>query len=223
MPQRQTARDIVADYVRQSILEGRLPPGTRLAVAGIATELNVSQTPTREGLQLLASEGLVELSDYRGARVAELSADEYEEIFLMRIGLEGLASRIGAQQISNDDLAVLEERFSALELAAKSRDVTAFVAADRAFHEVHFRASGRDRLWERIISLRFAAERYTRLGYSLNGVTMADTVKAHRRLRNAVRRRDGESAESETVADLTATFERVHARLREDEAANPPK
>ena len=215
---RQTARDIVADHVRRSILNGDLEPGSRLHVAAIAAELDVSQTPTREALQLLASDGLVELSDYRGAKVASLSADEYEEVFLMRLPLEGLASRLGAEKASEEDVELLRTRFAALESAAAEDDVTRFIEADRAFHEVHFRSSGRERLWERIIGLRFAAERYTRLGYSLPGVSMTETARDHRRVLDAVSTGDGRRAEIETRADLTDTFDRVHARLLQIEA-----
>jgi GntR family transcriptional regulator, rspAB operon transcriptional repressor len=216
---RKTARDLVADYLRPAILIGELPPGRKLNVAEVAEELEVSHTPTREALQLLASEGLVRISAYRGAHVAELSADEYEEIFLMRIGLECLAARLGAERISDEDILLVKQRFDALVAAAEQGDVDEFVTADREFHRVHYEAADRERLWERIIGLRSAAERYTRLGYSLPTVGMTDTTAAHRRLLKAVVARDGDTAEREIEQDLRRTFEVVHAKLVEDEQA----
>src|SRR5438309_2138869 len=101
---RQTTANLVADYLREQIVAGRLAPGQRLNVVQCANELGVSQTPAREALQLLAHEGLVVLHAYKEAAVASLSADEYEEIFIMRIGLEGLAAQLGAERISDDDI-----------------------------------------------------------------------------------------------------------------------
>jgi DNA-binding GntR family transcriptional regulator len=84
-PSRQTARDVVADYLRKEILKGHLAPGERLAVAELAEVLGVSQTPVREALQQLTGDALVEMSAFRGAHVARLSPDEFEETFLMRV------------------------------------------------------------------------------------------------------------------------------------------
>jgi DNA-binding GntR family transcriptional regulator len=214
---RKTARDLVADHLRVRILNGSFPPGRKLNVAEFSEEFGVSHTPTREALQLLASEGLVQLTAFRGASVAELSADEYEEIFLMRVNLEGLAARLGAERIDDDGIAAVRERFDALSAAAEADELDTFIEADRHFHRIHYLASGRQGLWNRIITLRTGAERYTRLGYSLPTVGMADTVKSHRRLLRAIEEHDGERAEDEMVTDLRRTFEAVHLKLVEDE------
>lgn len=210
---RQTARDIVADHIRTLVLAGDLPPGRKLNVAEFADELGVSHTPTREALQLLASEGLVRLSAYRGAHVAELSADEYEEIFLMRLGLEELAAKLGAERIDDEGVAAARTEYDRMVAAADAANVDDFIQADRAFHRVHFLASGRQSLWERIISLRSAAERYTRLGYQLPNVDMHDAARSHLRLMQAIEARDGELAKALIGTDLNRTFRAVHAEL----------
>lgn len=219
LPQtRRTARDIVADYLRGEILSGRFPPGQKLNVAEFATLLGVSHTPTREAFQLLASERLVTMSAYRGSTVAELAPDEYEEIFLMRVGLEGLAARLGAERISNEDIERARARVRELGEAAAAGDVGRFLEVNRAFHRIHYLASGRESLWDRILSLRSAAERYTRLGYALPGSDLKETAKRHRVLMRAVEQRDGKAAEREIVSDLSKTFKIVHTWLLQDEA-----
>lgn len=218
MSPRKTARDLVADDLRQRILDGSLPPGYKLGVARVATALDVSHTPTREALQLLAAEGLVQINAFRGSVVADLSANEYEEIFLMRVGLEELASRLGSERIDDDGIERMTAQFASLERAAADDDIDAFVEVDRAFHETHYLASGRQSLWDRIISLRRAAERYTRLGYRLPGVGMAETIDAHRRLLAAVSQRDGKAAAREMATDLNRTFNAIHAQLLREEA-----
>lgn len=213
-PKRQTARHLVADSVRRSIITGDLQPGQRLNVAEFAEEMGVSHTPAREAFQLLAAEGLLELLPYRGAHVAPLSSDEYQEIYLMRVGLEGLAARLGAQGIDDAGIKRMSELFADLERCNREGDVDGFLTADRAFHEVHYRASGRDRLWERVITLRLAAERYTRVAYGLPRGGLADTVKSHRELLRAVRQHDGAKAESIIKRDLKRTYESLARDLK---------
>ena len=215
---RQTTASLVVEHLRTRIVTGDLKPGDTLNIASISSELGVSQTPAREALHLLSNEGLVELNAFRKAQVAPLSADEYEEIFIMRVGLEGLAAELGAQRISDEEIQSLKERLDELAEAAKAGDVDQFIDVDRKFHRVHYLATRRERLWERIISMRTTAERYTRLGYDLPEVGLTDTLERHRTLFEAVKNRDGARARNEIVTDLTRTYESVRAAILELEA-----
>lgn len=216
---RRTARDLVADHIRGLVLAGDLAPGRKLNVGEFADELGVSHTPTREALQLLASEGLVQLNAYRGAYVAELSANEYEEIFLMRLGLEELAAKLGAEHIDDDGVAAARAEYERMRVAADAGDIDGFVQADRGFHRIHYLASGRTGLWERIISLRSTAERYTRLGYRLPSVDMQDAARSHLGLLQAIEARNGDLAKALVSTDLNRTFHAVYAELVGDAAA----
>lgn len=217
-PGRKTARELVADYLRAEILKGSLRPGERVAVAEVAAELDVSQTPARQALQQLAGEGLLRINSYRGAHVAELTAEEYEELFVARVGLESLAARLGAEAIDDAGVGQMRVCLAAMERAAGKQDVDAFLEADRAFHRTHYLASGRERLWQRVIELRYAAERYTRIGYGLRDVGMTDVVARHARLLEAVERRDGEKAGELIARDLQRTYETVSLVLRQRES-----
>lgn len=217
---RQTTASLVVTHLRNRIVTGDLKPGDTLNIAGISSELGVSQTPAREALHLLSNEGLVELNAFRKAQVAPLSADEYEEIFIMRVGLEGLAAELGAERISDEEIRLLRERLDELAAAARSGDVDLFIDVDRKFHRVHYLATRRERLWERIISLRTTAERYTRLGYGLPEVGLNETLERHRSLFEAVEQRDGARARDEIVTDLTRTYESVRAAVLDLEAKN---
>jgi DNA-binding GntR family transcriptional regulator len=218
VPTRQTARDVVAEYVQSAILSGRFKPSERLRVAELADVVGVSHTPTREALQMLASKGLVRINAYRGAFVAELSADEYEEITLMRLPLEGLAARLGAERITPDQLEEMRRCLEDLERAAAEDDIEAFLGVDRAFHQAHYLASRRQSLWDRIIALRLSAERYTRLGYSLPGVGMEETAARHRILFDVTAQHDGAAAEREITADLRMSFETIWAEVKRGSA-----
>jgi DNA-binding GntR family transcriptional regulator len=204
---RPTARDLVADELRRAIVRGELRAGDKLSPGDLAERFAVSQTPAREALQLLASEGLLSTDPFRGVRVAPLSAEEYEELYLMRVGLEGLAARLGAERIGDGDVAEMERELDAMEAVAGEGDLDRFYEHDRRFHLIHYGASGRTGLVERIMGLRTASERYARQAYAgLEHVGMADTVASHRTILDAVRARDGDGAERAIRADLDRTL-----------------
>jgi GntR family transcriptional regulator, rspAB operon transcriptional repressor len=204
---RPTSRDYVASELRQAIVRGELAGGEKLTPSDIAERYGVSQTPAREALQLLASEGLVRSDAFRGARVAELSAEEYEELYLMRIGLEDLAARLGAQQISEDGVDEMAELLSQMGSVAEEADIDRFYTLDRRFHLIHYSAAGRQSLVDRIMHLRLSSERYARAAYVLPRVSMTETLKTHRELLAAVRARDGDRCAAVLRDDLTRTLE----------------
>ena len=214
---RSTSRDLVAQQLREAILKDELAEGQKLSVPEIAAFHGVSHTPAREALQLLAGEGFVRINAYRGAYVAELSADDYQEIMLMRIPLEGLAAELGAERIGDEGIASMRHWLEELTAAAEANEIERFIEVDREFHATHYLGSGRESLWERIIGLRFTAERYTRRGYQLQGIQMGDTAKRHAELFSAVEAHDSARAKQELTQELQRTFETLYADLRQRE------
>ena len=102
----------VKDRMLQWILEGELPPGSRIIETRIARQLGTSQAPVREALRDLATLGLVEMNPYRGARVRQPAAEELIEAMELRGELEAIAAR-GAARIIDD--AMLERMRTLLE------------------------------------------------------------------------------------------------------------
>src|SRR6478672_10171256 len=90
----------VKDRLLQWILEGELPPGSRIIETRVARQLGTSQAPVREALRDLATLGLVEMHPFRGARVREPAAEELIEAMEVRGELEAIAARQAARAIS---------------------------------------------------------------------------------------------------------------------------
>ncbi|MFI0480735.1 GntR family transcriptional regulator [Actinomadura sp. 9N215] len=204
---RLTARDVVAEELRRGIVSGRLTPGTKLNPQEVAKLLGVSQTPAREAIQLLASEGLIQNDPFRGAQVSPLTVEEYEELYLMRTGIEGFAARLGAERISAEGVEQMATLLAEMESAAKADDIDGFYENDRRFHELHYRATGRESLVRRIMNLRIATERYARVAYRMPKVNMEDTLATHGSLLEAVRAGDGPRCEAVLQDDLRRTLE----------------
>jgi DNA-binding GntR family transcriptional regulator len=179
----------------------------------IAARYGTSPTPAREAIQLLASEGLVTSDAYRVARVSDMTAEEYEELYLMRRGLEDLAARLGTERIGREGIAEMASRLKAMSEAARAGDIDTFYFHDIHFHRAHYGAAGRPSLMQRIMNLRGASERYTRMAYSMPHVSMNATVKTHRAILEAVRAGDGKGAAAHLREDLKATLDAFAERF----------
>lgn len=99
----------VAEVLRRALLAGHYAAGADLADTVLAKELNVSRGPVREALLLLAADGLVEHSHYRGFRVPVLQARDICQITRARLPLEVLALELAREHASAADIAELKE------------------------------------------------------------------------------------------------------------------
>jgi DNA-binding GntR family transcriptional regulator len=130
--------------IRADIIEGRIRPNVHLVANDLAQQLQISRTPIREALQLLASEGLV-VATKRGFVVREYSPDEVRYIYEVRAALEGMAARLVALRATDEQIKALEGLGAHTKAAAESpRDV--IVDLNDAFHESIMVAAGNPRL-----------------------------------------------------------------------------
>lgn len=103
----RTKEEQVADYLRERIISGVYPRGSRLKQAEIAEQLHLSITPVREALKLLAAEGYVSGDSYRGARVVPFDPSASAEILQLRLVLESQLVRGAVEKITSQDLTEL--------------------------------------------------------------------------------------------------------------------
>lgn len=200
----QTVHESVVDYMRGLILSGRLKPGQRLVQNEIAEELGVSRTPIREALHKLAAEGLVTLSSYKGAAVAEFSTSELEEIYAVRCALESHAAYLAAERITDAGLANLEALLSGMARTFQDGDMAQLLDLHHQFHVAICAASGQERLHKQAVQHLGLTNVYQRLALSL-GRGALDPVIEHQGILNALRLRDSEAAANLVRAHLEAT------------------
>ncbi len=111
----RTKEEQVADFLREGIISGMFPRGSRLKQAEIAERLQLSITPVREALKLLEAEGYVSGDSYRGACVVPFDATASQEVLELRLLLEsrlirGTVENITARDLT--DLRVLADEFA---------------------------------------------------------------------------------------------------------------
>ena len=191
---RESMEQRVAGTLRDLILTGQLPAGTPLVQRELAHRLGVSQTPVRIGLSELEREGLVEVGETGRALVSRLTREDFEEIYAARLGLEGLAARVGAAAIGDEEIAQMRSLMGELNRLADLQDVDGYLRLRWDFHALCYEASGRARLVAEVERLFWRAERYNRLVLS-NAARFQRSVGYYRAFLEACERRDSLGAE----------------------------
>lgn len=126
--------DGIAARLRSMVLEHQLAPGQWIDEKALATAWQVSRTPLREALRMLAAEGLVELVPQRGSRVVELGDDDADALFPVLALLEGRCAAEAAAKASDADIAGLRRMHQALEDCAAALDAEGCKRVDDEFH-----------------------------------------------------------------------------------------
>lgn len=142
----QPLRSMVRDEVRRLVITGELAPGARIVEDRLAERLGVSRNPVREALQALAGEGFVELLPRRGAVVAQITAEEAEDLFDVRGALEPLAARLAARRADDEGVARLREVLTLARKATDEQELDLLASYNTEFHSLVVELSGNDYL-----------------------------------------------------------------------------
>ncbi len=132
---RQALHQEVAVRLRQRIIEGEIAPGCKLNERELSELLNVSRTPLREAIKMLASEGLVELLPNRGAVAAQLSTQDVVDTFEVIAGLEGQSGELAAARILDAELAEIRALHYEMLAAYTRRNLSAYYRLNAGIHE----------------------------------------------------------------------------------------
>lgn len=126
---------MIAEQLRERVIEGEFAPGSRLNERTLCDRLGVSRTPLREAFRLLESDGLVELHPNRGAHVASLSENDIRESFELMGALEALSGELACRHITDDEVIEIKA-FTFQMLACHARhDLPAYYRLNRIIHD----------------------------------------------------------------------------------------
>lgn len=130
----RTKEEQVADFLRERIISGVYPRGSRLKQAEIAEQLQLSITPVREALKILEAEGYVSGGSYRGARVVPFDPTASSEILQLRLMLESHLVRAAIEKITTADFKALRELADEFEEAFERGDRAHARGVNYRFH-----------------------------------------------------------------------------------------
>lgn len=202
----RTMLDIVYSWLRNEIVTGAYRPGTRISQEMIAEILGVSRMPVREAIRHLQAEGLVTNTPHKGCMVTQLTKEELEELYDIRLALETLAIRLATEYITNEELRNLEAIFAKMTKATKTNEYN--FRLNQQFHMAIYEASKRPRLVRMLGSIWASIEPYRRAFTSLPG-RIPVALDHHRCMLDALKSRDAAKAVhyvEEHLKEVTATI-----------------
>jgi DNA-binding GntR family transcriptional regulator len=200
----------IAERLRSAILNGYFGPGERLPEEQLARTMGVSRGPVREALATLEREGLIVIRRNRGAFVAQLSREDLDEVYSLRVAIERLAVE---RCVANADDADLAELQGVVDRIAElmERGITEQDAAelDLEFHDIIYRSGQHRRLYDTWATLRPQIH-VLLLNRNVAHEDFRDlVVSSHQEIVDAIRSRDREHAIELTMAHLLGSYERV--------------
>ncbi len=181
------------DALRALIDQGDLLPGARVPERDLCQRFNVSRTPLRECLKVLAAEGLIELLPNRGARIATLGDEHLGHLFEAIAALEAEGGRLACQRIGEPELAEIQGMHYRMYAHFLRSELPEYFALNQAIHGAILRASGNPVL---VATYNTLAGRIARARYMSNRIRpdrWQAAMDEHAAILGALIRRDGDS------------------------------
>lgn len=152
--------ELVYEWVRDRIIDGTLPTGSRIRERELAEELNVSRIPIREAFPRLESEGYIRSLHRRGVMVAPMELQDVVELFSVRLSLEVLAARLAAEQCAGGASGeCLLRSLDEAEVAIARGDRDEIAEATSSFHDEIVTLSGNRLLQTLMVPVRGRVQR----------------------------------------------------------------
>jgi DNA-binding GntR family transcriptional regulator len=204
--------EVVADSLRDEILDGRLAAGSRLVEAELAERFGVSRGPVRDALQELARTGLAVDLPRRGTFVSSLTERDLSEVYDIRRAIEEAAVRLTIARADDAGVGAMFEALEDAEFAYGRGELGPAWEADMAFHRTYCRLSGNGRLLELFDNL--ASQTVLLMRTTLDSrasLAWTPPVEVHRRIAQAIAARDVAAATGAVGAHYQYTQDRLHA------------
>lgn len=229
MPDSSTSKDTKSDRpryddvvsgIRDLIIEGDLAAGSRVSERELCDRFGVSRTPLREALKVLASEGLVELTPNRGARITRLTEHDVEEMFEVMGTLEALAGELAANRITAEELAEIKVLHYQMALHQARRELMPYFRMNQEIHRKIFEIS-RNRTLMTVYAGLAGRIRRSRYLANISESRWAEALAEHEAILAALEARDGVALGQLLKKHLSKTCETVKQALRDDQTKDP--
>ncbi|MCM1055204.1 MAG: GntR family transcriptional regulator [Bacteroides sp.] len=201
-PDNTPLRVQVFKAIEDAVLNGEYKDGDSLNELKISEELGVSRTPVREALMQLELEGLARYIPNRGAVAVGITEKDIEDIYAVRIRIEGLAARLCAEKINEEELLALEKIVDLQEFYLARHNAEQIWSLDSDFHKLIYNASRSRPLKFMLSNFHNYIKRARDISLHTDG-RAEKTVSEHKAILEAVKNRDGELAELLTARHIT--------------------
>ncbi|WP_299908428.1 GntR family transcriptional regulator [uncultured Paracoccus sp.] len=197
----------VYDWLRDAILRGELPPGSRLSEGEIGKQIGVSRQPVREAFIRLTSEGLAEVRPQRGTFISRISLSAVLSARLIREAVESDLIRMVCDRADDALLSRLDREIEMQRAAIDRDDIEEFVRLDDRFHFLLASAAEQEAVWTVLEGLKSHMNRLRHI--TARAFDARRLTDQHAAIVEGLRQRDADAAEQamrlhlrELLADL---------------------
>lgn len=209
---RAALHEQVAHRLRQMLVENRIQPGAKLNERELSEVLNVSRTPLREAIKMLAAEGLVELLPNRGAIAVELTETDVLNTFEVMAGLEAQSGELAAERITEAELAEIKAMHFEMLAAYTRRDLPNYYRLNAAIHSA-INAAAKNPVLASTYAQVNARLQALRFRSNQDEEKWKAAVKEHELMIEALQARDGAAMRNVLLRHLTSKRDVVVQQL----------
>lgn len=218
-PEREDAQaEQIRRILGEDIMMGRLRPGEFLSELKIADRFNVSRTPVREAIRVLAGDGLVTLRPRQRAVVRGQTAAEILDQFETMAELEAACARLAARRHTAADLARMKKAQAECRKNAGARDPERYYRANVQLHEAIYAAAGNLYLEAETLKLRDRLS-FLRISQGRLPGRLGDSADEHERVIAAIGERDEDGAALAMRNHLIVQGESLRRMLRHTDSS----
>jgi DNA-binding GntR family transcriptional regulator len=186
--------DIVYEKLKSSIIVGNFTPGERISERKLAEYMGISTTTIKRALNRLSVEGLVEIRPRKGTYVSRFYLSSIEEIGIIRAALEGIAAKLAATKITEEELAELRKQIGYMEMYTESGDLDKLIEANSGFHRM-IRKFARNLYMSQLIKIVHSFDITVRRRALADPEEAKRGINEHRSIFQAIADRNGDFAE----------------------------
>lgn len=194
--------------LEEEIISGFYKKGESLTEQAISSRLGVSRTPVRSALHRLAEEGLISIVPNKGAVVIGVTEEDLIDTYKIRIRLEGLASRMATERLTDKAKSELTSIVELSEFYVGRGDVEKIKELDTGFHRIIYDASGNRMLTKVLSELHRNIRAYRQRALAVPG-RLEETVKEHREILEAMLKGDAEAADVLTSRHIERAMDNI--------------
>lgn len=209
LPERSLLADDVYTIIRESLISGAITPGSRLNLDNLAREMHVSNTPVRQALARLESEGLVTREPYRGFAASQLlDSRTIAELYEYRLILEPPTAARAARSSSGEMIETLEALCDkpSIDALFHAGELDEMAQRDTDFHGTIAELAGNRVISENVRNTLARMSLYS--GYKHPGA-WSSTWEEHRTIAQAIRTGDPHAAGEMMRLHLKTAYERI--------------
>lgn len=190
----KTLSQTICDQLAEEIVMHRFQPGERLDEQSLATRFNVSRSPVRDALRLLAATKLVEHLPRRGFTVAAMGAADLDGLFEASAEIEALCAKLCALRAAPTERKRIEHLHAQAATAASQGDAKAYAELNEEFHALIYAGTRNKTLQDMAIGLRQRLAPFRSRGFFTTQNRLQHSHAEHETLVRALLANDGAGA-----------------------------